>query len=267
MFCANCGHPIPDGAGFCENCGAAVGKAAAEPSEPAGHEPIDQTQQPAGNFESGDQIAGQKVTENIYLCPDGKYRWIYDFEMLKNPTIMITVMKVMTLSFGIVLGFMILVNLIGGDFRYWDSSDYISFFGGLLILYLVILALSALSYVILASAYGWSYLVLLTMDEDGVELKQMKKEFQKAQAIGWLAVVAGLAAGNPGAAGAGMLAATRDSSYSVFQNVRKVKAVRRRHVIYVNQLLGHNQVYAEDADFDFVRDYIVKHCPNATIQG
>ena len=54
MFCENCGHPIPDGSRFCEYCGARV----------------------IENSESETVITGRKVTENIYLCPDGKYRWI-----------------------------------------------------------------------------------------------------------------------------------------------------------------------------------------------
>ena len=31
---------------------------------------------------------------NIKLCPDGKYRWIYEFPMMKNPTILFTLFKV-----------------------------------------------------------------------------------------------------------------------------------------------------------------------------
>ncbi len=224
-----------------------------------------QNQQAAGT-KGGAGIAGQKVTENIYLCSDGKYRWIYEYKMLKNPTMLITVMKAMLLSFGAVLGFVVLIDLLGGDFRYWTSDDFASFATGFFIFLLVMLGLGAFSYLILAFIYGWTYQVLLTMDDDGVELRQMKKDFQKSQAIGWLTALAGLATGNLGGAGTGILAATRDSSYSEFKQVRKVQSVRRRHVIYVNQTLDHNQVYAEDADFDFVEKFIIDHCPNANIK-
>ncbi|MBQ9614086.1 MAG: hypothetical protein IJV14_16465 [Lachnospiraceae bacterium] len=61
-----------------------------------------------------EEHTGRKVTENIYLCPDGKYRWTYELQMLKNPTILITILKVILLSFGIVMAFLILINLIGG---------------------------------------------------------------------------------------------------------------------------------------------------------
>ena len=211
--------------------------------------------------ENRESITGRKVTENIYLCPDGKYRWTYEYRMLENPAILITVLKVLLLSFGIVLAFLVLISLVGGDFRYWNRSDYFSFFRVFLILLLVMLALGVVSYLILAAMYGWTYQVLFTMDEDGVEHRQMKKDFPKTQAIGWLAAAAGAVSGNIGGIGTGILAATRESSFSRFRDIRKVKAVRRRHVIYVNQRLEHNQVYAEDADFDFVLNYIYDHVP------
>jgi hypothetical protein len=202
---------------------------------------------------------------NIRLCPDGKYRWIYEYRMLQNPTILITVLKGMMLSFGIVMCFIVLFLLIDGDFRYWDRSNYLSFSRGFFLLMLFLLALSVVAYLILAAIYGWSYQVLFTMDENGVEMRQMKKDYEKTQAIGWLTAAAGLASGNLSRAGAGIMAATRDSQASVFRQVRKVKAVRRRHVIYVNHLLQHNQVYAEDADFDFVLNYICERVPETAV--
>ena len=87
----------------------------------------------------------------------------------------------------------------------------------------------------------------------------MKSQFKKAEAMGWLVALAGAAAGRPTVAGAGMLSATRSSMYTKFSAVRKVKGNRGRHTIYVNELLSRNQVYAEDADFDFVLNYIKSH--------
>ncbi len=39
---------------------------------------------------------------NVKLCPDGKYRWCYEVNMLKNPMILFTVFKVLAISFAIV---------------------------------------------------------------------------------------------------------------------------------------------------------------------
>ncbi|MBR2834455.1 MAG: hypothetical protein IKE43_01885 [Coriobacteriales bacterium] len=211
------------------------------------------------------EITGEKVSENVYLCPDGKYRWYFEFDMLKNPSILITVCKVILLAYGIVMAAMMLLQFAEGTFR--NVAEFWDFYRGFVILLAVLLALAVVAYLIVAASFGWKYMVLLTMDDEEVEQCPMKKEFDKAQAIGWLTAAVGLATGKVGMVGTGVLAASRNSSTSVFEHVRKVKAKRSRNVIYVNQLLGHNQIYAEDADFDFVRDYIVAHCPNAKIRG
>ena len=64
---------------------------------------------------------GEKVTENIWLCPDGVYRWSYEFNMLKNPTIIMTVWKVLGISIGIVMGFIFLTDLFEGNFQTADD--------------------------------------------------------------------------------------------------------------------------------------------------
>ena len=211
------------------------------------------------------QAAGTQVTKNIWLAGDGKYRWIYEFDMRKNPTILISVLRVLLLAFGILMACMLALHLIEGVMT--SFAEYWGFYSGMLILLGVLLVLAVIAYLIVARSFDWRYWVLITMDEEGVVNRYMKQTFEKAQALGWLTALAGLAAGNLTAAGAGLTSATRDVSSSVFACVRKVKSVRRRQVIYVNQLLGHNQVYAEPEDFDCVRNWIADHCPNAKVRG
>ena len=212
-----------------------------------------------------DGEAGTQITKNIWLASDGKYRWVYEFHMLKNPTILISVIRTMLLAFGIVMALMLSVQLLEGVMTTFE--EYWGFYKGMLILLGVLLVIAVIAYLIVAKVFGWNYFVLITMDEEHVENRYMKQTFEKAQALGWLTAVAGLAAGNLTTVGAGLVSATRDTSASVFAHVRKVKSVRRRQVIYVNQLLGHNQVYAEPEDFDFVRNWIADHCPNAKVRG
>ena len=59
------------------------------------------------------------------------------------------------------------------------------------------------------------------------------------------------------------MAATRDSMTSDFGVVKKVVPRRWMHMIKVNAFLEKNRVYVEDADFDFVYNYIYSHCPQA----
>ena len=254
MFCENCGKELKPGARFCDACGAPVPGAAAE-GAPGAAETGPGPDTFRENPETGDPsaVSGTRVTENVYFCPDGKYRWNYEFNMLTNPAILITTLKVMALSFGIVA---LLIIIFSGGISGWTDSDDLKI---IVILILVLAVISVLAYLIVAAMYGWKYQVLFEMDEAGVNHIQMKSQFKKAEAMGWLVALAGAAAGRPTVAGAGMLSATRSSMYTKFSAVRKVKGNRGRHTIYVNELLSRNQVYAEDADFDFVLNYIKSH--------
>jgi len=281
MFCENCGNEIKDDARFCPVCGARVNSTAAPvgsaPAVAEGYQASSTPQEMNRGYQaapmpkemnrgyqeigSREDIQGQRVTENIYLCPDGAYRWVYEFDMIKNPTILITVWKVLLMSFAIVIFIMLFFTIIEDGLD--DIPDLIGFFGGFVLIMLFMAALSAVAYFIVAMSYGLKYMVLFTMDENQIEHRQMKNQFDKAKAMGWLSAAAGLATGSIGRAAPGILAATKTASTSVFGNVKKVKSDRRHNVIYVNETLEHNQIYVDDADFDFVRNYIIERCRNA----
>ena len=210
-----------------------------------------------------EKIRGQQVTEHIYLCPDGKYRWYYEFPMMKNPTLLYTVWKVLALAFFIVWLLIFLISL--GDAVSYGFRSVLKFTGAFLLLFLFFMGLGLIAYIFLAAVYGWKYIVLFEMDEKEIVHIQMPKQFDKAQAVGWLTALAGLAGKSLPAMGAGMLAASKNSSTSVFADVKEVKGVRQQHTIRVNQMLNRNQVYADDPDYDFVWNFITGRCPQAKI--
>ena len=195
--------------------------------------------------------------KTIEKSPDGVYRWVYEFNMLKNPMILLTVWKIFALILAGMWAFFGLLNL-------RDMSFAEAFFGEAKALALpaaILLVLSLLAYAILAGIYGWKYCVLFEMDEEGVRHIQMEKQFKKAQAVGWLTAAAGLAAGKPGTAGAGLLSAAKNESATKFSAVRKMKVFPAMHTIKLDSPLNHNQIYAEGEDFDFVLEYISRRVP------
>ena len=107
---------------------------------------------------------------------------------------------------------------------------------------------------------------MFTMDERGIQHKQLPRQFEKAQVMGALNVVAGLTTGNPTQMGIGAITSTRNAISSDFAAVRSIRGYRRRGVIKVNEPLAKNQVYVEAQDYDFVFNYIVEHCPNAVVK-
>ena len=196
----------------------------------------------------------------VTLYPDGKYRWVYEVPMLKNPSILFDVYKVLGISFGIV--WLLNVVLIGCENGY-DLESLWGITSGFLVLMLVFLVIGYIAYVIVAWYYGWKYVVLFTMDEKEVVHQQMPRQVKKAKVLGALTTLVGAAAGKPGMMGTGILAASRSTSTSELSNVARLIPCRRLHLIKVNQLLNKNRVFVPDDDFDFVYDFLCQHCPKA----
>ena len=200
------------------------------------------------------------VGERVTLCPDGKYRWIYEMNMLKNPSILFDVWKVLGISIGILVAFFALLIACDGDINMKVLSGLAETVGLLIAIFAV---LSILGYLLFAAISGWKYVVLFIMDEKEVVHQQMPSQVKKGQVIGALTVLVGLAAKRPGVVGTGLLAQSRTTMTSVLANVARLIPCRRMNLIKVNQLLAKNRVYVPDEDFDFVYDFLCKHCVKA----
>ena len=208
------------------------------------------------------QIEGSKVTENIYYCSDGKYRWVYEFNMLKNPIILLTIWKILGIAALIILVFSFLIEVFNGNAAGWFTNYLLT--PEVLIIPGILFGLSIIAYLIVALIYGWKYIVLFEMDDNGVEHIQMQKQFKKAEGLTWLVAMAGLAAGSFTTAGAGMLAGSKNVSRTNFADVKKVKRKSRFHCIMLNEIIERNQLYVDDADIEFVWNFVRKKCINAS---
>lgn len=195
----------------------------------------------------------------VALCEDGKYRWTYPLDMLKNPSILFVLLKI----FGILLSIPLLIALISAA----ANNDWQKIWDGFIKIWLIVMVvffvIILISYLIVVWMNGGKYVVNFTMDEKRLIHEQVPVQYDRARKVGILAALVGIFAKRPVAAGAGALAASRNTSVSVFDKVRRVKPRRGQNLIKVNQSLERNQVYVPDEDFDFVLDFIRKHCPNA----
>ena len=195
----------------------------------------------------------------VALCEDGKYRWTYPLDMLKNPSILFVLLKI----FGILLSIPLLIALISAA----ANNDWQKIWDGFIKIWLIVMVvffvIILISYLIVVWMNGGKYVVNFTMDDKRLIHEQVPVQYDRARKVGLLAALVGIFAKRPSAAGAGALAASRDTSVSVFDNVQRIKPRRGQNLIKVNQRLERNQVYVPDEDFDFVLDFIRKHCPNA----
>ena len=190
---------------------------------------------------------------------DGIYRWIYELNMYKNPIILITVFKVLGMAVVIVFVLSIIIQLVTGSFSVEFGPDGLKVIIGIL---LVLVAITVLSYFIVAKQYGGKYIVIFEMTEDSITHRQMDSQFDKAKALGWWTTIIGMASGNLATVGIGLTSATRNSMTSEYTSVRKIKPKKRLHLIHLNGMLERNQIYVCDEDFDFVLQFLKEKCKN-----
>lgn len=197
------------------------------------------------------------VNEHVRLYPDGKYRWVYEVNMLTNYSILFDVWKVLGISMGILVLLFVVIAVFDGD---WDVDMLIGMASTLGVVALVMLVLGLIGYFVYAAISGWKYAVLFIMDEKEVVHQQMPNTVKKGQLIGALTILAGLASGRPGAVGTGVLAQSRLSMTSTLAHVERLISCRKMNLIKVNERFEKNRVYVNTEDFDFVYNFLLTHC-------
>jgi hypothetical protein len=199
------------------------------------------------------------------MCTDGKYRWVYELNLYKNPAIIKEVGRGILISLVIVLALIFGFEMIDGIGTFAEKLQYVAELAG--ILFAIMLVITILGYLLYSYMMGGTYCALFEMDENGICNKAQEKHIKKAELIGAITVIAGIASGRPGVAGTGMLASARTSMYTRFDSVKELEILPKQHLIRLNEKLSRNQVYAEDEDFAFVADYIRSRCRNAKVKG
>ncbi len=204
-------------------------------------------------------------SENITMCTDGKYRWVYELNLYKNPAIIKEVGRVIFISLVIVLALLFGFVIIDGIGTLAEKLQYVAELAG--ILFAIFMVITVLGYLLYSYMMGGTYCALFEMDENGICNKAQEKHIKKAELISAITVIAGIASGRPGVVGTGLLAATRTSMYTRFDSVKELEILPKQHLIRLSETLNRNQVYAEDDDFAFVADFIRTRCRNAKVKG
>ena len=254
-FCTRCGAKLSDTDRFCPACGAR-----AERPEPV-PDPVPDTESSAGSEpkvplkETGEPP--KTPGENVILCADGRYRWVYELHLLKDWSIFFLVWRIFFFILSGIFVFMMLISLIQDGFgdSIWSSFKfYLYFLIGMTVLVFI-------SYFIYAAVMGFKYCVVFEMDDKGILHKQMPKQAKRTEILAGLTVLAGLASRNITTVGVGMSAA-RTEMYTEFDKVRKIKVLSRKSRIKLREVLSTNEVYTAKEDFPFVKEYIESRCVN-----
>lgn len=206
--------------------------------------------------------SSSSLPEGIFRDENGAYHWIYRMHMLKNPTVLITLIKVWGGIFGALGLIMVLAQLFRGHAEYIPDT---------LLLILAICAgliiLSVIVWLIMAAARGGHYIVEHMMDENKVVYLSTPEEKKKVRNPAIASFLLSIAADDIGAAAAGAMLSASERFDSTYTDVKSIRTRRRRDLINVNNTLQKNTIYAAPHQYDFVLNYIVSHCPNAKIKG
>lgn len=193
---------------------------------------------------------------------DGMYRWIYEFSLLKNPSILFVICKILTFSFGCVWIFVTLLSLGERTFRLDSFLNTTKVFVFIL---LAIMLLGLVAYLVYAAIMGGKYCVLFEMDDKGITHTQISSQFMKARTLSEMTVLLGMMTGNIGTVGTGLLAGSKQSMSSDWDKVKSVISYPKKNIIKVNGLFNKNQIYVSNKDFEFVRHFVEEHCRNAKV--
>ena len=202
-------------------------------------------------------------SNNITMCPDGKYRWVYELNLYKSTVIIKELGRALAIAVVIVLAILFIINIMDNDLM--ETLQFVA--EAACILFGILLVLCIIGYLIFAFIVSGKYCVVFEMDENGINHKQHDKHVKKVQLLGAITAITGAAGGSLGTAGTGVLAAARTSMYSGFDDVKELEILPKDHLIRLNETLNRNQVYAEEEDFAFVANYIKARCGNAKVKG
>lgn len=193
-------------------------------------------------------------TKDVFLCGDGKYRWVYERSLYKDLSILFLIIKIFgAIIFIMWIIYMLILVSAGEGFDDIVEATKFNF-----LMFLLMCGLSVAGYFLYAAIMGGAYCVVFTMDEVGVLHEQHERQAKKAQLVSEITMLVGILSKNPTAVGIGMNS-MRSSMYTKFSKVREIKVERKKNIIH----LAGNEVYARDEDFDFVLEFIQEHCPKA----
>ena len=188
--------------------------------------------------------------EGIIYCTDGKFRWVYEIDQRKRPTLLLPLLwKLM--AFGALAGLLILIVRMG-------NHGHTILLSGLLLTLALMAAgalVSAVVFVFWLLKNGPIQCLLFTADEISVSCQQVKGKTNKEKVVRAIAAWVG---------GQSQPALRfHDADTCRFDGVSTIRPDHKHHTIRMDGLT----VLTEEAQFPLVLDYFKRQCPEATVKG
>ena len=150
-----------------------------------------------------------------------KLRWEISVPIFRNTIILKQMAIAIGIPFGLVIGILPIAS------RGEGAREY-SLYG------LALIATTfGLAYLVIMIAYGGKYQVGFVLDHMGIQCYTCGKQAKRNRVINRLTVALGILAHRPAAAGAGILAASRQSTSLKWRDIRKTKLHPGQYTITV----------------------------------
>lgn len=184
--------------------------------------------------------------EGIIYCTDGKYRWVYEFDQRKRPTLLLSLLWKFV-SVGAIAGMLALLTRVG-------TGAAAPFWSGLLITLALMAAGTLVSLTVFAAHIlqnGPTQCLLFTADEDMISCQQVRGKTNKEK------VAHAIAAWVGGQSQPSLR--FYDPNAVRLDTVTSIAPEPKHGLIRVNGL----KVYAEPEQFPLILNYLKRQCPRA----
>lgn len=220
MRCQNCGAGLPETAKFCASCGTKV------------------EAQPAGAPAAGSAGAGDTAGPDL----PGKMSWSISLPIFKNTV----VLKQLALAIGIPFAVVAMILVVA-------SGDGVYALYGLGL----IGALLFFTWLFLMVVYRGKYEMDFILDSEGALYRTQTGQAKKNRIVNTLAVVLGLLSGKPVAAGAGMLAQSRQEVLLRWNRITRVGyKPRSRTILLRSGPMDNIALFCSAENYSAVEDFV-----------
>jgi len=153
---------------------------------------------------------------------DDRLQWETSVPIFRNTIILKQMAIAIGIPFGLVVGILLIAS------RGEGAREY-SLYGLALIA-----AMFGLAYLVIMIAYGGKYQVGFVLDRAGVQCYTCARQARRNRVINGLTAILGILARRPAAAGAGILAASRQSTSLKWRDMRKTKFYPQQYTIVLH---------------------------------
>lgn len=195
----------------------------------------------------------EEIYKGIKETGTNHYTWVYDMNLLKEPIVFVTVLKILILSIQVPVLLLLILALFEGNLQ----SDIGKIFMVELVLLGIVFLLSVVGYyLIYMPIHGVRYLILYEMDAYKIRFIESGKHQKRNQIFNYIGIAAGFMIGDMTVVGASLLANARRQMTTEYKDILKIIIYKRRYIKLISKDMTRNLICYEAGDQEFIVNFI-----------